>query len=88
LYGSESPPSYLNPQHLRIPITFVSGELNRTYLPTSTEETFNWLKSANDPALYNRHVVPEYGHIDNFMGYRANEDSYPLFLAQLEACPG
>lgn len=86
-YGAENPPTYLNPEHLRIPITFVSGELNRTYLPTSTEETFNWLRTANDPKLYKRYVVPEYGHIDNFMGYRANIDSYPLFLEQLEACP-
>jgi len=88
LYRSENPPSYLNPEYLHIPITFVSGELNRTYLPASTEETFNWLSGANDPALYKRHVVPGYGHIDNFMGYRANADSYPLFLEQLESCPG
>jgi hypothetical protein len=86
-YGVAEPPSYLKPEHLRLPITFVSGELNRTYLPVSTEETFNWLKANNDPALYKRHVVPGYGHIDNFMGYRANLDSYPLFLEQLEACP-
>jgi hypothetical protein len=87
LYGSEKPPSYLKPEHLRIPITFVSGALNRTYLPESTEETFKWLCTTNDPTLYKRYVVPEYGHIDNFMGYRANTDSYPLFLEQLEACP-
>jgi hypothetical protein len=86
-YSSDKPPSYLRPEHLRIPITFVSGELNRTYLPVSTEETFNWLRGANDPNLYTRHVVPAYGHIDNFMGYRANVDAYPLFLEQLEACP-
>jgi hypothetical protein len=86
-YGAESPPNYLDPQFLRIPITFVSGELNRTYLPMSTEETFNWLRQTNDPGLYKRHVVPGYGHIDNFMGYRANVDSYPLFLEQLESCP-
>jgi hypothetical protein len=86
-YGASESPSYLNPEYLRLPITFVSGELNRTYLPVSTEETFNWLRAHNEPALYKRYVVPGYGHIDNFMGYRANIDSYPLFLEQLEACP-
>ncbi|HUN58107.1 MAG TPA: hypothetical protein VMU41_08325 [Candidatus Binataceae bacterium] len=86
-YGAAEPRSYLKPEHLRIPITFVSGELNRTYLPASTEETFDWLTAHNEPALYKRYVVPDYGHIDNFMGYRANIDSYPLFLEQLEACP-
>jgi choline dehydrogenase-like flavoprotein len=86
-YGVEIPPTYLNAENMRLPITFVSGELNRTYLPVSTELTFNWLVGANGPNLYKRHVVPSYGHIDNFMGYRANLDSYPLFLEQLEACP-
>ena len=86
-YGNEDPPSYLDPTHLKIPITFVSGELNRTYLPESTKLTHDWLCAANDPRLYKRHVVPDYGHIDNFMGYQANLDSYGLFLEQLEACP-
>jgi cholesterol oxidase len=70
-----------------IPITFVSGELNQCYLPVSTERTFQWLQSVNDPALYRRHVTPGYGHIDNFMGATANRDCYALFLEQLEACP-
>lgn len=86
-YGSAEPPSYVRPEHLRIPITFVSGELNQCYLPVSTERTFQWLQSVNDPRLYRRHVVPGYGHIDNFMGATANRDCYALFLEQLEACP-
>jgi choline dehydrogenase-like flavoprotein len=86
-YGSAEPPSYVRPEHLRIPITLVSGELNQCYLPVSTELTFNWLRSVNEPKLYRRHVVPGYGHIDNFMGANANHDCYPLFLEQLEACP-
>ena len=87
-YGSETPPSYLDPAHLHIPITFVSGELNRTYLPESTDLTYKWLCAANGPDLYKRHVVPGYGHIDNFMGFAANRDSYGYFLEQLESCPG
>ncbi|HEV7989762.1 MAG TPA: hypothetical protein VGP23_14855, partial [Candidatus Binataceae bacterium] len=86
-YGVAEPPSYVRPEHLRIPITFVSGELNQCYLPISTERTFQWLQSVNDPTLYRRHVTPGYGHIDNFMGATANRDCYALFLEQLEACP-
>jgi hypothetical protein len=86
-YGSERPSSYLDPTHLKIPITFVSGELNRTYLPESTQLTFDWLYAANGPGLYKRHVVSGYGHIDNFMGFAANRDSYGYFLEQLESCP-
>ena len=86
-YGVAEPPSYVRPEHLRIPITFVSGELNQCYLPISTERTFQWLQSVNDPTLYRRHVTPGYGHIDNFMGATASRDCYALFLEQLEACP-
>jgi hypothetical protein len=32
-------------------------------------------------------VIPNYGHIDSFMGYEASRDVYPVFLEQLEACP-
>ncbi|HKU36713.1 MAG TPA: hypothetical protein VJR89_01165 [Polyangiales bacterium] len=83
-YGTEQPPSYLDPRHLRIPITFVSGANNRTFVPRSTELTHDWLVSKNDPSLYRRHVLPDYGHIDTFMGATANRDAYPLFLEHLE----
>jgi choline dehydrogenase-like flavoprotein len=86
-YGSPQPPSYVKPQHLAIPITFVSGALNQTFLPISTELTYNWLCANNDPKLYRRHLVPNYGHIDGFMGFHANKDVYSLFLEQLENCP-
>ncbi len=86
-YGTKVPPSYLDPKHLAIPITFVSGELNQTFLPVSTERTYDWLRAANGDALYQRHVVPGYGHIDGFMGARANREVYPLFMERLEATP-
>jgi pimeloyl-ACP methyl ester carboxylesterase len=86
-YGQPHPPSFLRPEHLRIPITFVSGELNRTFLPASTEATFNWLRQVNEPHLYSRRIIPAYGHIDGFVGSDASRDAYPIFLEQLEACP-
>ncbi len=86
-YGQKKPPSYLRPEHLRVPITFVSGELNRTFLPASTEATYNWLRQVNNPDLYKRHVIPGYGHIDGFLGNDSSRDAYPIFLEQLENCP-
>jgi choline dehydrogenase-like flavoprotein len=86
-YGSAEPPSYSSGEHLRIPITFVSGALNQTFLPSSTEKTFDWLVSVNGPDLYRRRVIPSYGHIDTFMGTNAHRDTYPVFLEQLESCP-
>lgn len=86
-YGTPRPTTYLDAKHLRIPITFVSGERNRTFVPRSTELTFEWLCKENGPKRYRRHVVPGYGHIDSFMGANANRDVYPLFLEQLDSCP-
>ena len=86
-YGSTEPPTYLDARNLAIPITFVSGEKNQTFLPASTERTYDWLRAHNGDALYRRHVLAGYGHIDGFMGARANREAYPLFLEQLEACP-
>jgi pimeloyl-ACP methyl ester carboxylesterase len=85
-YGQTVPPDYLDPTHLKIPITFLSGSTNKTYLPTSTERTFQWLVDSNGPNLYRRHVVDGYGHLDTFMGSNANRDTYPLMLEQLETC--
>lgn len=86
-YGQEAPPSYLDPKHLRIPITFVSGAKNACFLPASTEDTYAWLREANGAPFYKRHVIEHYGHIDGFMGAKANVDCYPAFIEQLEACP-
>lgn len=86
-YGTTQPPSYLDAKHLRIPITFVSGARNRTFVPRSTELTYDWLVGKNGAASYQRHVLPDYGHIDTFMGANASRDAYPLFLEQLERTP-
>ena len=86
-YGQDEPPSYLDARNLRVPITFVSGENNETFLAESTELTFDWLRAENPGVDYRRHVVPGYGHIDTFMGTRAREDCYPLFLEHLDAHP-
>jgi choline dehydrogenase-like flavoprotein len=83
-YGTATPPGYLDPQHFRIPITFLSGARNRTYLPQSTRRTFDWLVAANGSSGYHRHVVDGYGHLDTFMGARAVRDTYPLMLDALD----
>lgn len=87
-YGSPTPPSYLGgAAHFRRPITFVSGALNQVFVPESTRRTLQWLCDSNDPALYTRKVIPNFGHFDNFVGARADRFCYPLFLEQLERCP-
>jgi pimeloyl-ACP methyl ester carboxylesterase len=82
-YGRETPPSYVSAEHLRLPITFLSGARNGTYLPRSAHLTHAWLSEVHGPALY-RHVVLEgYGHLDTFMGSTAHRDVYPRLLEGL-----
>jgi pimeloyl-ACP methyl ester carboxylesterase len=85
-YGSVTPPDYLDPAHFKLPVTFLSGELNQTWLPVSTERTYEWLARANGPDLYARHVISDYGHLDTFMGASASTDTYPLMIEALEKC--
>jgi cholesterol oxidase len=46
--------------------------------------TYNALCAAFGPELYERHVIPGYGHIDCIFGKNAAQDVYPYMLAHLE----
>lgn len=69
---------------LAIPIRFIHGAENQCYLPESTARTMAALQSRNDPALYSRVVVPNYGHIDCIFGKNAARDVYPHITEHLE----
>lgn len=71
-------------ERMAIPITFISGEENECFLPESTELTYNLLREKNGKKLYNRFVVPNYGHIDCIFGKNAVRDVYPFILSHLE----
>jgi pimeloyl-ACP methyl ester carboxylesterase len=86
-YGQTKPPDYLDPAPFKRPITFVSSEQNRTYLPVSTERTYRWLREANGARYYQRHLLRGYGHLDTFMGSTAAEDTYPVLREALEFQP-
>ena len=72
-------------ERLNIPITFIHGEENETFLPESTEKTYSFLRQKNGKDLYSRYVIPHYGHIDCIFGKNAVHDVYPLILKHLEA---
>ncbi len=74
-------------RRLALPITFVSGAENACFLPASTERSYQLVRRHNDPGLYTRVVVPDYGHIDCIIGKKAARDVFPHFLAHLEATP-
>jgi cholesterol oxidase len=69
---------------LAIPVTFVHGADNACYLPESTAETLALLQRANGADLYQRFVIPGYGHIDCIFGKDAATDVYPSILAGLD----
>ncbi|MFB6265432.1 MAG: alpha/beta fold hydrolase, partial [Bradymonadaceae bacterium] len=85
IVDSEGDDVYLDsPERLDLPITFIHGAENACYLPESTERTVEWLREHNGEGPYERHVVPNYGHIDCIFGKNAAEDVYPLIHDHLE----
>ena len=57
---------------------------HETFLPQSTEITYDLLREKNGKSLYKRFVIPHYGHIDCIYGKNAARDVYPHILNHLE----
>jgi cholesterol oxidase len=70
---------------MKIPIAFIHGTDNQTWLPESTKTTYNLLCEKNGAELYSRYLIPHYGHIDCIFGKDAHRDVYPLILKHLDA---
>ncbi|WP_345816530.1 alpha/beta fold hydrolase [Paraburkholderia sp. PREW-6R] len=70
---------------MRLPIAFIHGEKNETYLPQSTLLTYDLLKTHFPEQPYERHLIPGYGHIDCIFGKHAALDVYPLIKTYLDA---
>jgi pimeloyl-ACP methyl ester carboxylesterase len=68
----------------RMPVSFITGEQNRMFVPRGLEATCELLRSANEPALYAHHVVPGYAHLDLWLGRDAERDVFPIVLRELE----
>jgi cholesterol oxidase len=71
-------------ERLALPITFIHGGKNACFKPESTERTLARLAQANGRQLYERHVMPGYGHIDCIFGKTAATDVYPHIIAHLD----
>lgn len=70
--------------NMKVPIAFLHGEHNRLFLPEGSRLTYEWLREQNGPDLYSRHVIPDYAHMDCFVGKDAARDVYPVVTAQLD----
>jgi cholesterol oxidase len=73
-----------NIQRLKIPLTFFQALGNRLFLPEGTERSYELLVAKNGADGYLRLAVPNYHHMDCFIGKDAAQDIYPLILAQLD----
>jgi len=71
-------------ERFRLPITFLHGERNRLFLPEGSRLTWEHLARANGVSLYQRHLIPDYAHMDCFIGKNAARDVYPLVAADLD----
>ncbi len=61
---------------------FFAGEKNLCFLPQSQQQSFAYFDRFR-PGYHSLHLLPEYGHLDVFMGKNAAEDTFPLILAEL-----
>ena len=69
---------------MAIPILFLHGAENDCLLPESTRVTRELLSERNGAGLYQRQVIPGYGHVDCIVGEHADRDVYPHILRHLE----
>jgi cholesterol oxidase len=73
-----------NVARLVLPTLIISGGKNQCYHPSSTEATYDLLTKVNGPGLYERKVIPGYGHLDCIFGAHAVDDVYPAIVQHLE----
>lgn len=64
-------------------LVFLAGEQNRCFLAAGQQRTFDYFESLRRGyhAIYR---LPDYGHLDMFMGKHAARDVFPLILEELE----
>ncbi|CAJ2507452.1 Uu.00g086380.m01.CDS01 [Anthostomella pinea] len=72
-----------------IPFLLFVGRDNAVLSPESTERTYEALTDAFDTRLddgiqYRRRVVPDYGHLDCWMGRNAWKDVYPFVREEVD----
>ena len=83
--GSEGDETYLpHADRLAMPIAFLHGEENNLFRPEGSAETMRVLAERNGASWYTRHVIPDYAHMDCFIGKDAHRDVYPIVAAELD----
>ena len=63
-------------------MAFFAGEENRCFLPASQERTFRYFDGVR-PSYHSLHVIPDYAHLDVFIGKNAARDVFPAMIGEL-----
>ncbi len=61
---------------------FFAGQNNRCFLPQSQINAYNYFSGLRKD-YHTLHVIPNYGHLDVFMGKNAAKDTFPLIIEEL-----
>ena len=69
-----------------IPVMLFHGGDNHVLSLESTEKTYGILRDTfgTENNLYERHVVPGYGHLDCWMGREAYKDVFPMLRRTID----
>jgi hypothetical protein len=67
----------------RARFAFFAGERNACFAAESQRRTHAHFER-HDPGRHTLRVIPDYGHLDVFMGEHAARDVFPDMLAELE----
>ena len=78
------PDSFVDePPKTKARFAFFAGSLNACFEPESQLRTQAWFES-HDPGRHTATIVPNYGHLDIFMGAHAANDVFPDIVSELE----
>lgn len=77
------PLDYLSAPRTSARFALLAGAQNHCFLPESQQRTFAYLRENTDRSDHTLHLLPEYGHLDVFMGRYAATDIFPLIAREL-----
>lgn len=69
-----------------LPILFISGSKNVVYDPECTNTSYDMLRERFGTDVYQRRVIPGYGHLDLWMGVNSFRDVYPVVNEHVGWC--
>jgi pimeloyl-ACP methyl ester carboxylesterase len=75
---------WANLDNFKFPINFITGEHNKMFVPKGLQRSYDTLRRAHGPGDYSHAVIPNYAHLDLWLGENASRDVWPTALAELE----